>query len=521
MSQDRSRALSEVASDDVPGQVRLPTRALVVLIGPSGAGKSDWARRHFRDEQIVSSDELRALVGEGPHDQHAGTDAFDVLDLVLERRLRRGLLTVVDSLGLDTQRRRGWIAAARRHGLACHAVAFDTPAKLCRARNRERERPVPPKVLTAQLRTWGDVRDRLHEDGFDAVHAPGPVSVVPATLLDAPAAARRQRQEPVTMRFGLQISSFQWPGRPAATAERLSAIARAAEQAGFSSLWLMDHVLQVPQVGREWEDLPDSYTTLGYLAAVTQRCRLGVLVTAVTFRNAAHLAKIVATLDVLSGGRAMCGLGAAWYRREHDVYGWDFPSTGERFALLEDALQLLPLMWGPGAPAFDGEVLDVPEAICYPRPIQDRIPILVGGGGERRTLRLVARYADACNLMGEPDTVRHKLEVLRTHCAEVGRDPATIEVTHLTPLLVTGDRAELAATVERLRGPSQSPEVFLERVLGGTVEDHVGRFRQLADAGVQTAIVSLAGMADTAPIERFGEVIAAFDAATADDTARR
>jgi F420-dependent oxidoreductase-like protein len=521
MPDDVPRALSEVSGHDGAGEVRLPTRVLVVLVGPSGAGKSDWARRHFRDEQIVSSDDLRALVGEGPHDQRAGTDAFDVLDLVLERRLRRGLLTVIDSLGLDTQRRRGWIAAARRHGMACHAVAFDTPAKQCRARNRQRERPVPPKVLTAQLGTWEDVRDRLHEDGFDAVHVPGPVSVVPAVLLDASVAARRQRQEPVTMRFGLQISSFQWPGRPAATAERLRAMAHAAEEVGFSSLWLMDHVLQVPQVGREWEDLPDSYTTLGYLAAVTQRCRLGVLVTAVTFRNVAHLAKIVATLDVLSGGRAMCGLGAAWYRREHDVYGWDFPATNERYALLEDALQLLPLMWGPGAPAFNGEVLHVPESICYPRPMQERVPILVGGGGERRTLRLVAKYADACNFMGEPDTVRHKLEVLRSHCEDLGRDPATIEVTHLTPLLVTGDRAELAATVERLRGPSQSPEAFLERVFGGTVDDHVGRFRQLADAGVDTAIVSLAGITDPAPIERFGDDIAAFDGATADDGAGR
>jgi F420-dependent oxidoreductase-like protein len=274
----------------------------------------------------------------------------------------------------------------------------------------------------------------------------------------------------------------------------------------------MDHVIQVPQVGREWEDLLESYTTLGYLAAVTQRCRLGVLVTAVTFRNVAHLAKIVATLDVLSGGRAVCGLGAGWFQREHDVYGWDLPPAGERLTLLEDALQLLPRMWGAGAPAFDGEVLQVPEAICYPRPIQEHVPILVGGGGERRTLRLVARYADACNLMGEPDIVRRKLDVLRTHCAQVGREPAEIEVTHLTPLLVAGDRTELADVVARLRGPGQSPETFLERVLGGTVEDHVGRFRALADAGVQTAIVSLAGLDGTAPIERFGQVIAAFAA---------
>lgn len=498
--------------DDPSAEVRLPTRALVVLVGPSGAGKTVWARRHFRDAQIVSTDALRALVGEGPYDQRAGTDAFDVLDLVLERRLRRGLLTVIDSLALDAERRRGWIELAHRHGMPCHAVGFDTPARECRARNRGRERPVPPKVLTGQLKAWEVARDQLAQEGFDAVHAPGPVSVVPTALLHAPAALRRQQEEPVTMRFGLQISSFQWPGRPQATAALLGDIARAAEQAGFSSLWMMDHLVQVPQVGREWEDLLESYTTLGYLAAVTTRCRLGVLVTAVTFRNVGHLAKIVATLDVLSGGRAMCGLGAAWFQREHDAYGIPFPARAERYALLEDVLQALPLLWGPGAPAFDGKILKMAEALCYPRPVQERIPILVGGGGERRTLALVAQYADACNLMGEPETVRHKLAVLREHCAQIGRDPADIEVTHLTPLLVAGDRTELAATVERLRGPAQSPEAFVERVLGGTVDDHAGRFRALADAGVQTAIVSLAGVTDTGPIERFGEVIAAFNA---------
>lgn len=499
-------------ADDVvaPVRVRLPARSLVVLAGPSGAGKTAWAREHFRDSQIVSTDDLRALVGEGPHDQRAGSDAFAVLDLVLERRLRRGLLTVIDSLALDTERRRAWVHLARTHGVPCHVVAFDTPPAECRARNRLRPRPVPSKVLSAQLRTWPVIRDELAGDGFDAVHAPGPVDVVPAALLHAPSAARRQKQEPVDMRFGLQISSFQWPGRPQETADRLAAIARAAEDAGFSSLWVMDHMIQVPQVGRDWEDLLESYTTLGYLAAVTQRCRLGVLVTAVTFRNVAHLAKIVATLDVLSGGRAACGLGLGWFKREHDAYGWDLPPVSDRYVLLEEALQVLRLMWSPGAPAFAGKALDVPEAICYPRPLQERIPILVGGGGERRTLRLVAEHADACNIMGEPDVVRRKVEALGRHCDRIGRNPAEIEVTHLTPLLIAGDREELAARVEELKGPAQAPEAFLERVLGGTVDDHVGRFRELAEAGVQTAIVSLAGIADPTPVERFGEVIAAF-----------
>jgi F420-dependent oxidoreductase-like protein len=269
-------------------------------------------------------------------------------------------------------------------------------------------------------------------------------------------------------------------------------VARAAEEAGFASLWVMDHFVQIPQVGREWEDMLESYTTLGYLAGVTERIRLGTLVTGITYRNLAHLAKIVATLDVLSGGRALCGLGTAWFEREHQLYGWDFPPRAERYARLEDALELLPLMWGPGAPRFEGRTTVVPEAICYPRPLQERIPILVGGAGERRTLRLVARHADACNLFGDPDTVRHKLEVLHGHCAAEGRDPAAIRVTHLAPARVIADGEERAG-----QGAA-------------TVEEHVGRYRELAEAGVQTAIVGLGDADGPESVRRFAGVLAAF-----------
>jgi len=497
--------------DTVTTEVRLPTRALVVLVGPSGAGKSDWAVRHFDAAQIVSSDALRSLVGEGPHDQRAGTDAFALLDEVVDRRLRRGLLTVVDSLALDAARRRGYVEAARRFGVPCFAIAFDVDAATCRQRNRRRDRPVPSTVLSGQLRVWPQVHEALADEGFDGVLSPGDVALVPEALLAAPAAAARQRQEGMPMRFGLQISAFQWPDRPHGTAQRLAAIARAAEEAGFSSVWVMDHMIQVPQVGREWEDILDSYTTLGYLAAVTRTCRLGVLVTALTFRNVSHLGKIVATLDVLSGGRAVCGLGAAWFAREHTAYGWTLPPAPARFALLEEALQLLPLMWGPGAPAFDGEILGRREAICYPRPIQEHVPILVGGGGERRTLRLVAEHADACNLMGEPDVVRHKVAVLADHCRDVGRDPSEVEVTHLSPVVVGRGRDEVVELVDAIRGRSATRVAAMERLTAGTVEEHVGRFRLLAEAGVQNAIVSLADLEDGAAIERFAPVIAAFD----------
>ena len=296
----------------------------------------------------------------------------------------------------------------------------------------------------------------------------------------------------MTLDFGLQVSRFDWPGHPSTTRTTLADVASAAEDAGFTSLWLMDHFLQIPQVGREWEDMLESYTTLGYLAGVTERIRLGTLVTGITYRNIAHLAKIVATLDVVSGGRALCGVGAAWYEREHRLYGWDFPSRPERFARLEDALQLLPLMWGSGSPRFDGRTITVDAATCYPRPLQDRIPILVGGSGERRTLRLVARHADACNLFGNPQTVRQKLAVLRRHCAAEGRDPATIEVTHLAP-------ARVVASAESREGAG-----------AGTVEEHIGRYRELAESGVQTAIVGLSDADGAESVSRFRDVIATF-----------
>jgi F420-dependent oxidoreductase-like protein len=266
----------------------------------------------------------------------------------------------------------------------------------------------------------------------------------------------------------------------------------------------MDHFIQIPQAGRAWEDMLDSWTTLGFLAAHSERVLLGTLVTGVTYRNVAHLGKIVATLDVLSGGRAICGIGAAWFEHEHRAYGWDFPARAERYALLEDALQLLPLMWGPGAPPFKGKVIEAAETACYPRPLQEHVPILVGGGGEKITLRLVARYADACNVFGDPATVAHKVEVLHRHCADVGRDPSAITVTHLSTALVDVD------ALERLRPARVAPEQYAARVGAGAVEDQVGRYRALAEAGVQTAIVNLPDLDGPEPVERFADVIAAF-----------
>src|SRR5437763_3564872 len=286
--------------------LRLPAPCLVVLVGPSGSGKSMWAEANCRPGQVVSSDRLRALVGEGEHDQRAGKDAFDVLDLVVERRLRRGLVTVVDTLGLDGKRRRSLIALAERHRVPCFAVAFDTPADICKSRNRQRSRKVPNDVLAAQLRSWIAVKEMLADEGFAAVHQPDDVRLVPPAFARAPEVANRQKENPVSLEFGLQIPRFTWPGGPGELGPRLADIASSAEGAGFTSLWVMDHFLQIPVTGREWEDMLDSYTTLGFLAGHTSEVRLGAMVTGITYRNIAHLAKIVATLDLLSAVRAVC-----------------------------------------------------------------------------------------------------------------------------------------------------------------------------------------------------------------------
>jgi alkanesulfonate monooxygenase SsuD/methylene tetrahydromethanopterin reductase-like flavin-dependent oxidoreductase (luciferase family) len=202
---------------------------------------------------------------------------------------------------------------------------------------------------------------------------------------------------------------------------------------------------------------------------------------------------------VLSGGRAVCGLGAGWFEAEHVAYGIPFPPAGERLDLLEDALRLLPLVWGRGAPRFEGRRVTVPEAMCYPRPLRERVPILVGGQGPRRTLRLVARYADACNLRGEPDAVRAALAVLHRHCADVGRDPADIEVTHLSTIRIAADGVTAAARAPRGRA----------EVVTGSVEDHVLRIEALRRAGVKHVIVALDDVWDDGAVEAYGEVIAA------------
>ena len=203
----------------------------------------------------------------------------------------------------------------------------------------------------------------------------------------------------------------------------------------------------------------------------------------------------------------MCGLGVGWFAKEYAAAGIDFPSLDRRYAHLEDALQALPLLWGKGAPRFEGTTVTLDEALCYPRPLQARIPIVVGGSGERRTLRLVARHADGCNLFGEPDVVARKIAVLARHCDEVGRDVAEIDVSHLSTVLIGSDRDELATTIDRLRPKRVGAERYARETNAGTLEDHYERAMRLIEAGVTTLIVRLIDVAEPGAVERLGLLI--------------
>jgi F420-dependent oxidoreductase-like protein len=235
------------------------------------------------------------------------------------------------------------------------------------------------------------------------------------------------------VRYGIHFANMTFPGGPVALAGTLSETARVAEQGGASLFTLMDHWFQMEPLGGPAAPMLEGYTGLGFLAGRTERMTLGLLVTGVTYRHPGLLAKTVTTLDVLSGGRALLGLGAAWYEREHAGLGVPFPPTAERFERLEETLQVCRQMWSDDDGPYEGRHYRLAETVCVPPPLsQPRPRVMVGGSGERKTLRLVAQYADACNLFGqEADVVRHKLEVLDRHCADLGRDPAEVERTVL------------------------------------------------------------------------------------------
>jgi F420-dependent oxidoreductase-like protein len=252
------------------------------------------------------------------------------------------------------------------------------------------------------------------------------------------------------MDLGVHYANFTHPDWSTRLQDRLTETARVADQGGASLFTVMDHWFQMENLGGPPEPMLEGYTTLGYLAGVTSNVRLSLLVTGTTYRHPGLLAKIVTTLDVLSGGRAMLGIVAAWYAREHLGLGVPFPPTAERCERLEETLQICRQMWSDDAGEYAGKHYRLAETVAVPPPVRGRLPILIGGSGERKTLRLVAQYADACNVFGEsPEGVAHKLEVLRGHCDDVGRDYDEIEKTMIYAEDPTADPDGFLSSMER------------------------------------------------------------------------
>ena len=486
----------------------LPDPALVVLVGPSGSGKSAWAAQRYRPHEVVSSDRLRALVGSGEHDLDASADAFALLDHITAARLRRGLTTVVDTLGLDSARRRGYLELARSSGMPAVAVLLDTDPAQCRRRNRARDRGVPAAVLDGQLRRMRAAPAEIRAEGWDVVTTAGSAQPEASHTPGARAAASEQQQRPVRMGLVLQLSRFAWRDDPEGPAHWLAAVARAAAEAGLQGIALMDHLIQIPQVGRAWEPIPEPWVTLGMLAGLEPGLRLGTLVTPVTFRAPGILAKTVATLDALSGGRSFCGIGAGWWAREHAGFGLSFPSARARLDELESAIETLRALWQPGTRPYRSERIWLPETTCYPRPVS-RIPVIVGGSGEKRTLAIAARLGDGCNLPSDITALDRKLAIFRQHCVAAGRDPAQAEVTVLDIPVIGRDREDAALIVEKLRGRTTAA-AFAQRHHAGPADEHIGRYRLLADRGVTTVFVSLPHLTEPEDVLRLAPVAAAF-----------
>jgi F420-dependent oxidoreductase-like protein len=282
------------------------------------------------------------------------------------------------------------------------------------------------------------------------------------------------------MQLDIHVPRFTWPGGPTAIGPTFTSLAQTAEAIGVRTLSVMDHWFQMEMMWPAEEPMLEGYTTLSFAAAKTERLRFRMLVGGVTYRHPGLLAKTITTLDVLSGGRAELGLGAAWYEREHLGLGVPFPPLAERYERLEETLQICLQMWSDNDGAFEGKHYRLAETLCVPKPVSSPRPrVLIGGGGERKTLRLVATYADACNIIGDASTVAHKVEVLHRHCEDVGRDPADVEVTALTmapedagPDAILRDAEELSsagAGAIVVRSTGTDPARWLEETWGPLV----------------------------------------------------
>jgi F420-dependent oxidoreductase-like protein len=308
---------------------------------------------------------------------------------------------------------------------------------------------------------------------------------------------------PITL--SLHLPNFNFPDTPPdALFEKLAAIAGTAEDSGYSSITVMDHLHQIPGIGPRTNFMLEGNTILAALAARTSRVSLGLLVGGVMYRNPALLAKITTTIDVISGGRAVLGLGAAWFEEEHRAYGYDFPSLGERFEHLEDALRIARAMFTQEEPTVEGRHHSVRDVLNNPRPIRGDIPIMVGGSGERKTLRLVATYADACNVFGDAERLRHLLGVLERHCDDVGRDPAEITKTGMARVLIADTDEEAQRRLEEITGGEASRAAPF---LSGTPERVAEQVQERLDAGLEGITVSIPDVHDLDAVRRAGETL--------------
>ncbi|HEY2887941.1 MAG TPA: LLM class F420-dependent oxidoreductase [Candidatus Limnocylindrales bacterium] len=289
------------------------------------------------------------------------------------------------------------------------------------------------------------------------------------------------------MKFGIQIDSFTWPGGTPELGPTFERVVRTAEDVGFDSIWVMDHFFQIRGVGPAEDPMLEGMTALGFMAAITKRARLGLMVGGIHYRLPGLWIKATTTLDVLSGGRAWFGIGAAWNESESRGLGFPFPPLGERFEMLEETLQMAHAMWQGERGSegrFDGRHYQATRLLNSPQSIsRPRIPIMIGGGGEQKTLRLVAQYGDACNVgWGNPEAVAHKLDVLRGHCEALGRPLAEIEITTLTDANVSPTGAGRTVTPAQL----------------------VDTFGELHDVGVDHVLMSVDGVHDTSKLEVLG-----------------
>ncbi|HJT55782.1 MAG TPA: LLM class F420-dependent oxidoreductase [Ktedonobacteraceae bacterium] len=284
------------------------------------------------------------------------------------------------------------------------------------------------------------------------------------------------------MRLGLQVPSFTWPNGQDNLGDTFGLIAERAERAGLYSMWVMDHFFQIPNVGPVGNEMLEGWSALAFAAGHTNRIKLGTMVTGVTYRHPGLLVKTATTLDVLSHGRAYLGIGAAWNEEEHRGLGVPFPPLKERFERLEETLQIALQMWSGNEEAFNGKHYHLERLLSSPQPVQKpHPPILIGGTGERKTLRLVAKYADGCNFFARlgKDQLQHKLEVLREHCASVGRPYEEIEKTTLDSFKLTRNGGEGSIT------PAQA----------------IDQFAELAALGIDQAIFSLRNVSDLEPFD--------------------